>query len=202
MRTVLSTVVAASVATALVSASSPAIAAPPLMPGVESPASSPVQAETPQEARDLVAFFLMGSGPLMDSHQGLAAELGITPQDAPADAIHALTEALREADPHLDTTVAEPMTSGDPVLVFRALTTLQPLVAAVADDRAADFEAGVDDGRGWAWNVNSVLTVNVAVAVLIATAVTIALPVLIRAVDGDGQRLDQEVAALKIAEQL
>lgn len=203
MSTHLRSVVAGCLTASLVLVAGPATAAAP------SPVSSADQLETQAsfEARDLVAFFVLGAGPMMSTHHDLAADLGIDPQEVPSELVDALFDRMVAVDPDLAAAIVS-LRSGDPVLVNRALERLKTAVAAVLVEDGAAVSAAPGDGRGLVWNVNHFVTtnvgaaVNLAVAVVLATAVTLAVPVALFSSAAGGGRYDQELFALKIAERL
>lgn len=168
-------------------------------PGAQSSVDE-IDASAEPPARELVAFLLLGTGPLMDTHRALASELGIQAQDIPDEAIDALLEALFAVDPRLADTL-RPLGSGDPVLVHSALGKLRGSLAEVFAGDAVNALSEVADGRGWVWNVNHAVTYYVSIGFIAVAAVTAAVPLVLFSSDGDG-RYDQELFALRIAERL
>jgi SdpC family antimicrobial peptide len=153
------------------------------------------------EARDLVAFLVLGTGPMMSTHQGLASDLGIQAQEVPDELVDELMERLLSIDPEL-AVIADPLLSGDPVLVLRALERLNAVVSeAVAQDgQVALTESG--DGQGLVWNVNHLVTTNAGAALNVAVALAVTFALVLLASDTGGARYDREVFALKVAEGL
>lgn len=154
-------------------------------------------------ARDLVAFFVLGTGPMMDTHRELASDLRMQPQRVPDEFVDAVFEQLAAVDPDLAASVGM-LESGDPVVVYGALERLRVAVEEALLQDGDLVQTGPGDGRGLVLNVNHFITTNVGAAVNVAVAVFVATVAVIPifSADAGGGRYDQELFALKIAERL
>ncbi|RMI14098.1 hypothetical protein, partial [Cellulomonas triticagri] len=83
--------------------------------------------------RDVVSFFLLATGPLFDTHRGLARELGMQRQEVPAQVVDEVLAAVRSIDPDFDSDVLAPIQSGDPVRAEAALSRLAEIAEQISE---------------------------------------------------------------------
>lgn len=151
-------------------------------------------------ARDVVAFFLLGTGPIFDTHPGLAKSLGMQRQDVPDDVVDLVLADVLAVDEDFGMSVVEPIQSGDPLRAEQALRSLaetaRRLVESVPEGRA--------DGSRWLYTTNVVATINVAGAVLVvgAAGVVLAAAIVLYVADGGSTRFDRELRAQAVADAL
>lgn len=204
MNRVIQTLVGAGAAAAMViGVTAPATASPEVTPHAASAAASGDVALRYSE-RDIVAFFLLGTGPVLATHQELARTLGIRQQEVPDATIDALVTRIVAIDPNFQQTVVEPIQSGDPVRAKAALDSLSVTTAKLTASRLGTTSRATPQG---AWKLtNWVLTTNAAaaafvVAVAAAAVVGPVLVVLYRPSESM-TRFEGELQALEITEAL
>lgn len=159
-------------------------------------------------ARDVVSFFVLGTGPVMASRPELAKTMNIEKRVVPADVIDDLVALFNRVDHDFDERVVQPVQSGDPMRAEAALSTFARDFEAVTKEMKNEggTSAKQADGsaRGAVYTINWAVTVHagaVVVAVL-GAAVAVALAIVLYRPDSGVTRFDREYAARSIAKDL
>jgi SdpC family antimicrobial peptide len=160
------------------------------------------------DTRAVISYFILGTGPLIQSHQDLSDALGIVPQEVPDDVIDELVSQFEAVDAELMTRVVEPIQSGDPARAQAALEALSADVALVAErlqSQAGDPAAAQRaTARGWTYTINWVATVQAAAAgaYVLAAAAVVVLAIVLYSPADSATEFDRELAAKAVAQGL
>lgn len=146
-----------------------------VLPGEAAQASdSPgVTADLKYSARDVVSFFVLGTGPIMASRPELAKTMKIHKRVVRAEVIDDLVVLFNRVDAHFDERVVVPVQSGDPMRAEAALKALTrdftAVTKAMKNEGGASVKQTDGSARGAVYTINWAVTVHagaVVVAVL------------------------------------
>jgi len=177
-----------------------------------SPRSTSVVREQPQEPKysteDVLSFFVLGTGPLFESHADLAGRLGLTYQKVPANLVTDVVDRFQAADPQLLERVIEPVQSGDPLRAQQGMEALSEDSQIV--NRALLAEQGKKvanknraSARGWLYTTSYVATIQIGAAAAyvaaLGAAVVAGVFVVLYEPSGEVTDYDRQLAARAIS---
>lgn len=201
-----------------VAASSVAIATTPVYaetvadgPSVTSEAKAST-ADQKYSDRDVVAFFVLGTGRIYDDKPELAKSLGITRQDVSDADIEYVLQKFNEVDPEFNSAVTNALQSGDAERAQSGLDRLVDDSSKVADRIQAESNSGTErtpgsalaaKGKGKIYQTNYVVTTNVAVggaaAVVLVAAAAVCVVVVLYSPDASATSYEKDLLASKVS---
>jgi SdpC family antimicrobial peptide len=173
---------------ALAMAATVGITVPPAMAAEDGRAvkvdtSASQNADLKYDNKEVIEFFVMGTGPVYDTHKDLAKKLKIKKQKVEPEAVDEVVAAYEKVDPDFKTSVTVPVQSNDPDKAAAAMERLKqdtPKVRALLTKRAEAKGAETQDSgkevpRVDAQGKTSVYTSQVALVYNVVAGATAAV---------------------------
>jgi SdpC family antimicrobial peptide len=158
--------------------------------------TNPVEYST----RDVISFFLLATGPLMESHPELASNLGLINHAVDDATIDAFVAEILEIEPNFDARITEPIQSGDPLRAQAAIESLTLIAQKyVAGHQSANRMAATPSGSAQA-KAKTVTVVWGALVVAVAGVVAVgAIFVVLYSPTDSSTRFESELLSLDVA---